>query len=580
MLAALGRTLQRLGTALAPPIKNQAAMYPAATQGRRARGWFSSTLGPNDSTLPSLSLLRARSRAGVRTDGYARTAVDRLVSNLIGTGIEPQSLAPDQNFQERVEQLWLDWTDEADADGRLDLYGLQALAVRGWLEGGEMFVRLRPRLAKDGLAVPLQLQLLEPELCPENYSTVGSLGNVIRAGIEFDPLGRRAAYWFYRRRPSDFTDIPSSELVPVPADSVIHLYDPLRAGQIRGVPQLTQALLKLYDLDQYDDATLVRQKLANLFVGFLKRGGPTPDAEVDPLTGQAIERDDAGHGLIGLEPGLFQELNPGEEVDFSEPPDAAGYADFMRAQLMGAAVAADVPYEVLTGDLRAVNDRTVRVILNEFRRRVEQRQHHIVAFALNRPVWTAFVNAAVISGALAVPAAFHDDPRPWLRVEWVPPAWPYLHPVQDVEAERAMVLAGFKSRSQVVRERGWRARQVEREIADDNARADALGFRLHSDSRFVDAKGAAPAGGPPASDTGQAALALAQAAVERPAPAVIVQAPLAPAVHAPITVVVPEARPMREDFIRDPETKLLVGRVQRPTEERHAGDPHDQGRPR
>jgi len=36
----------------------------------------------------------------------------------VGTGILPQSKALDPAFRERLHQLWLDWTDEADADGR------------------------------------------------------------------------------------------------------------------------------------------------------------------------------------------------------------------------------------------------------------------------------------------------------------------------------------------------------------------------------------------------------------------------------------------------------------------------------
>ena len=484
MLATLGRLLQRVGSRLAPQIRNE-ALYPAATQGRRARGWHAPTVGANDAVLGNLRTLRDRSRAGVRSDGYARTTVDRLVSNIVGSGIAPQSKAPEPEFRARLHQLFLDWTDEADADGRLDFYGLQALAVRGWLEGGEMFARLRARRPEDGLVVPLQLQLLEPEFCPIEHSVVAG-PNRIRAGVEFSPIGRRAAYWFYRSRPGEQQDLDTSQLVRVPAADVVHLYDPIRAGQIRGLPQLTQALLKLHDLEEYDDATLLRQKLANLFTAFLTRTGPPTDAEVDPLTGQTIEPDDAGRGLLPLEPGIFQELAAGEDVTFSDPPEALGYADFMRAQLMGAAVAADVPYEVLTGDMRGVNDRTVRVVLNEFRRRIEQRQHHIVAFMFNRPVWVAFIERAVLSGALDVPAAFFVDPRPWMRVEWVPPAWAYLHPVQEVDAYKGMVRAGAMTLDEFIREvRGRSLEEVARERADELKLLDDLGIVTDTDPRKV-----------------------------------------------------------------------------------------------
>jgi len=190
--------------------------------------------------------------------------------------------------------------------------------------------------------------------------------------------------------------------------------------------------------------------------------------------------------LLGMEPGLLQALRPGEGVEFADPPDATGYGDFMRSALMGAAVAADVPYEVLTGDLRNVNDRTVRVILNEFRRRIEQRQHHIVAFQLNRPVWNAWFDRALLSGALPVPPGYENDPRPWRRVEWVTAAWPYLNPTQDIAAYKASIRTGATTLRSTIREISGRSLEdVLAERQQELALLDSLGIVTDSDPRQV-----------------------------------------------------------------------------------------------
>ena len=135
------------------------------------------------------------------------------------------------------------------------------------LEGGEAFIRIRLRRPEDNLTVPLQLQVLEPEHVPITYNTVSNNGNAIRCGIEFDSLGRRVAYWMYRSHPNDAMLAPMSGaderlLMRVPASEVVHLFRPLRPGQIRGEPWLARALVKLHELDQYDDAELVRKKIA------------------------------------------------------------------------------------------------------------------------------------------------------------------------------------------------------------------------------------------------------------------------------------------------------------------------------
>ena len=63
-------------------------------------------------------------------------------------------------------QTWLDWTDLADADGLADFYGLQTIVARAIFEAGECFIRFRNRRPEDGMAVPMQVQLLESEMCP------------------------------------------------------------------------------------------------------------------------------------------------------------------------------------------------------------------------------------------------------------------------------------------------------------------------------------------------------------------------------------------------------------------------------
>lgn len=486
LLARIGQALQRVGSRIAPQIKNQAAyegraVYEGASQRPRLRGFFAPTIGPNEAVVSSLTTLRDRSRASNRSDGYSRAAIDRHVSNMVGTGIVPQSRAKDPAFRARLHELYFDFCDYSDADGLREFNGQQALAARGWMEGGEMFIRLRPRLPKDGLTVPLQIQLIEPELVPVNYTTTAPGGNPIRAGIEFDMIGKRAAYWCWKARPEQLDPIESGTMVRIPADQMLHLFEPVRAGQIRGIPQLTQSLVELFDINGFKDATLLRQKISNMMVGTVTSTPSDIAEQIDPLTGQPISMEDGG-ASIAMEPATMIDMPPGTSVNWSTPPEATGYSDFIREQLMAAAVAADVPYEVLTGDMRGINDRTVRVILGEFRRRVEQRQHHTLVFTMLRPIWLAFIARAILSGAITVPAAYWTDPTPWQRVEWLPPTWPYLHPVQDVQYRVDLSRAGFTSRSRIIKEiTGADAEVIDAEIAADKKRAEDLGLAFDSD---------------------------------------------------------------------------------------------------
>ena len=252
--------------------------------------------------------LRVKSRDLVRRNAWAGSAVDAFVTNCIGTGIKPQSIATDAAFREAVHALWWDWCAEADADGVTDFYGLQALACRAMLEGGECFVRLRVRRPEDGLAVPLQIQLLEAEHVPLTFNTTLPSGNLVRGGIEFDRLGRRVAYHLTRAHPGDPVMRPRDhDLVRVPADRIAHLYRPLRPGQIRGEPWLARALVKLDELDQYDDAALVKAKVAALFTGFVV----SPDPEDAVMGGGRARRGRCRRGQPRARHHAAAEARPG-----------------------------------------------------------------------------------------------------------------------------------------------------------------------------------------------------------------------------------------------------------------------------
>lgn len=483
-----------LAASRAPKIR--AAVYESGANTRRTITWHAPTTSPNTQMLQSLGTIRDRSRQAIRNDGWAKGTIDKIVTNTIGTGIKPLSKAPDAEFRRAVQELWLRWTDSSDADGILDFYGQQSQLVRTWLEAGEVFIRLRPRLPSDGLPVSLQLQVLEPELCPYTHNATLPSGNRVKAGVEFDSIGRRVAYWFHPSRPGDMEDFDANVLRRVPADTVLHVYDPLRAGQIRGLPHLTQALIKLHELDKFEDATLLRSQIANLFAGFVKRPN-VEGSDVHPLTGLAPDDTTTeGRPVLSLEPGIFQELGPGEEVQFNDPPSADPYGPaFMKQQLMSVAAATGVPYEVLTGDMAGLNDRVMRVVLHEFRRQIQGRQHHIVAFQVCRPVWQAWMDRAVLSGALPVPPAlYRADPAPWVAVKWMPQGWPYIHPVQDVTAAREAIKAGFTSRSAVVSEQGDDAEMIDAEQAEDNRRALELGLSYESGTGAAAAPAPAPAG--------------------------------------------------------------------------------------
>jgi lambda family phage portal protein len=443
------------------------ARLEGAMAKRRLRGWNPPLENINALVASGGPRLLARSRELVVTNGYAANACEAFAANLVGDGIKPSSLITDAALRDQVQKLWLAWTDEADADGLTDFYGLQAMVAREMFVAGECFVRLRPRRAEDGLLVPLQLQLLQSEMLPFEKTETDPNGNRIRCGIEFDLIGRRVAYHFRRRHPGDSTDqrVVAPDTVRVPAEEVLHIYRPIDAGQIRGLPHVAPAMVRLFLLDQYDDAELDRKKTAAMFAGFITKTAPE-----DPMMGEG-EADLDGAAIASLEPGTMQVLLPGEDVKFSSPADVGGgYEAFQYRTLLAVSASLGLPYHLVTGDVRQANYSSLRAELVEFRRRIGQLQHGVMAHQLCRPIWRRWLETAVLSGALVA------DPVTARPVQWIPPRWDWVDPLKDIQAQVLAMEAGLTSRRKVVEATGYDIEEVDRENASDAKRAADLGL--------------------------------------------------------------------------------------------------------
>jgi len=444
------------------------ARLEGAMSRRRLRGWQPPLENINSLVASGGPRLLARSRELVVTNGYAANACEAYAANLVGDGIKPSSLIEDGELRDRVQRLWLAWTNQADADGLTDFYGLQAMIAREMFVAGECFVRIRPRRSEDGLLVPMQLQLLQSEMLPFEKTETAPNGNPIRCGIEFDLIGRRVAYHFRRRHPGDSTD--RGDVIPetsrVPAEDVLHIYRPIDAGQIRGLPHVAPAMVRLFLLDQYDDAELDRKKTAAMFAGFVTKNAPE-----DPMMGE-IEDEGTGIGIASLEPGTLQVLLPGEDIKFSSPADVGGgFEAFQYRTLLAISASLGLPYHLVTGDVRQANYSSLRAELVEFRRRIGQLQHGVMAHQFCRPVWTRWLEAAALSGALDLPDMAKTEP-----VHWIPPRWDWVDPLKDIQAQLLGINAGLMSRRKAVEATGYDIEEIDRENAADAERAAGLGL--------------------------------------------------------------------------------------------------------
>jgi lambda family phage portal protein len=463
--AALRRIRARVATEVMAGF--MARHYEAASAGRRTQGWSRSGGDANAVAGPALSRLRTAARDLVRNNGNAEGAVGTICDHVVGWGIVGKT------SNRTAAAAWKAWaeTTACDSDGRDNFYGLQDLAMRTVVESGEVLIRRRFRKPEDGLPIPLQIQVLEPDYIDTLRTGIRlPNGGRITHGIEFDVLGRRAAYWLFRDHPGSELAI-SSLSFRVPAASIIHIYRRDRPGQVRGASWFAPVLLKFKDHDEYEDATLMKQKVAACLAVIT--------TDVDGSGASLGTADTSTPQIDSLEPGMILNVPPGRTIETVQPPSVREFGDYSKTTLRAIATGLGVSYEDLTGDYSNVNFSSARMSRIRHWARVERWRWRMLIPQMCDGVWSWAMEAAAIMGQadLALP------------VEWTAPPLPMVDPDKEGLAYMRLIRAGLMSRQEAVRERGYDPSAVMHEIASDNELADELGVILDSDPRNTTQQG-------------------------------------------------------------------------------------------
>lgn len=474
--------------------------YEAASYGRRTQNWARNSLDANGTTRRSLARLRDLARDLRRNNGWARRGIEVIANNTVGWGITPSAVDKSRGRAKRAQDAWTAWAESptCDVDGRADFYGLQRLVLETVVESGEALIVRRWTPGANTLG--FQIQVLEPDYL-DHYrdqvvlrdKTTGQVTGQIIQGVEFDAKGKRVAYWLYKEHPGAQRQVRGYTSDRVSADDVLHVFRTDRAGQVRGITWLAAAIVALETLGEYEDAELMRQKIAACFAVFV-----TSDGAATPALG-SLNSDET---IETLEPGMVHYLHGSQKIDLVSPPGVKDYDPFTRAQIRRYCACMGITYEDATWDYSGVNFSSARMSRISHWQNVGTWQWGLMIPQVCRPVWGWFIQAALIADLLDLP----------VTAEWGPPPMPMIEPDREGLAYARLMRAGVMTLPEVMRERGKDYAAHIAEIAASNADLDRLGIWLDSDPRRTSAAGLtqerAGAGGKvDAAAEGQAALA-------------------------------------------------------------------------
>ena len=416
--------------------------------------WRAGGGSPTTDIISDLPTLRARSRDQMRNAPIALGALNIATSHTIGTGLSCNP-AIDGPFLGLTDEQAAQWqantkrrfevyctSKDCSLDRRHNFYGLQSLAYRTTRESGDSFV-LTPRVARAGSGVRLALQLLEADrVCNPNR---GADTETLIDGIEISPeTTETIAVHVAKHHPGDLRTKTTWQRVTVRGDStgrrnVLHIFKPLRPGQVRGVPWIAPILEPLKQLSRYTDAELKAAVDSAVFSVFVK---------MDPDAFDDLFEDNDKNSLIKkglewsgeLESGKAVNLLPGEEIQTNTPGRPNPQFDpFVLAILRQIGVSLEIPYEVLIMHFQSSYTAARGALLMAWKFfRVER---DMMITELCQPVYELWLADEVAEGRISARGFFAD---PIVRAAWCGAVWTgdgpgSIDPQKEVQAAEKRV---------------------------------------------------------------------------------------------------------------------------------------------
>jgi lambda family phage portal protein len=414
---------------------------------KRKLGWTEPGKPERDLTNRDRRTAMSMARQKVEESPIAAAIINARLDNIVGSGFRLMMRSGNIDWDNQVEEWW------SLAKDRLDIRG-----VRPWQEllrcwqarhdiDGDVGILMVADMFDD---VPQSwVQTIESDRIAKDALDLAD------TGIEFDQYGM----------PKSFYVLPYDPNVKNPNDSqvnikpikykaenfILYMNDlTYRANRARGVTAFLQAFNILKDHEEILDAIV--QKVKNeAFIGlkFFMEGNEDGNVFGSQAQRDATMENGVDYSKVKLVPGMNLVLGEGENVDVLESKSPHSEFDAFEKKLISRiSMPFGFSYELITGDFSAMNDRTARVQLKQFEKRIRREQNQLGVVASRIFQWA--LSRAVKYGQLNPPAGVSG----WWSHRWGRPGFPYINILQEAQANILLLENGLTSRTKILAEQG------------------------------------------------------------------------------------------------------------------------------
>lgn len=436
-----------------------------------------STGDANQSIHKAGKTLREQARHLEENHDLVNGILSVLVNNTVGQsgiGVEPMPRKPNGEVNRQLADdmvgLFEDWSRHPEVTGEHDRASMERLMVRSLYRDGEVFAQhlVGPITGlRHGTSVPYSVELMECDFVPFEASGSYNVNNF--QGVIKNEWGRPVAYQVYLSHPGT-TKIWDARVKEVPADRMIHAKLTHRIGQTRGVSAFAPVMTRLNDLKSYEEAERVAARMSACMGLYIKRGNP----DIYQV-GDSTEDDDR---IFEMAPGvIFDNLLPGEEINDVTPDRPSQLLQPFRDSMLKAITSGvNANYSTVSKDYSGTYSSQRQELTENFINYAVLQANFIRLVSV--PMWRRFVATAMNSNLLKLPRSLNKGTL--YDAYMTGPVQPWIDPAKESSANLIQVRAGFKSISQVIRERGDSPRKVFAEIKRERDELEEMGLELSS----------------------------------------------------------------------------------------------------
>lgn len=336
----------------------------------------------NEDLSEDLPTMRARCRDAARNNPLVEGVINTHKTDVVGSDgpvLDVQS--DDERYNQEAEDLWREFRCNCDYNGQLAFCDFLRQDIEAaWTSGDSIKQVLYDRRAPS----PIKLRLLgiTSDRLDTPYDQFGN-PNVVM-GVELSESGRPVYYYIAEPTHIGPYRYQTGKYNRLRAEDVLHVYEAIEAGQVRGIPWLASSLRGISHSDAFDRETIEAARTAAIFGAV----ATVKDGMIDPGEFKTTT------GKIAIPTRSIAYMAPGYDIkQLAAQHPNAHYVEFQHEQFRKLGRPVGMPLMTILLDARYHNYSSARYDGQVYRRHL-----NVIQSRLTRQVCNPIANQVLLDG--------------------------------------------------------------------------------------------------------------------------------------------------------------------------------------